>query len=465
MVAFGTIHDWSPAPGAVVTWHVTAASQEMARTAPVNSAPASYQQEQHLREFRAHNARGLDMARLLFGTWDLPGNCDVAAMTDAVNFHIRRHSAYHSWFEFTAADDVVRRSITDPEQIELAPAEYGEKTTDELRAHLLDTTPDPDRWGCFTFGIIQRADHFTVYMSVDHSVTDGMSAGVVFMEIQLRYAGLLQGMPVEFGAPADYTDYCTRERSHAMSLDIESPQIRGWRAFAANNGGTLPDFPLPLGDSTVPCRGGMTVVPLMDAEQAERFDAACEAAGVRFSGGVFACAALAERDLTGVATYCGLTPYDMRSTPAEFISAGWYATVMPVTVPVDGVPFAEAARSAQESFDRGKELASVPFARAVELANAESAGLRLPTRAVPLLSIIDARKIPMTDQWDALNVGIYGDSRLSDQVCMWVNRFATETTLTLSFPDNAVARNSVARYIDAIRAVYTRIAAGVEVPV
>jgi hypothetical protein len=57
-----------------------------------------------------------------------------------------------------------------------------------------------------------------------------------------------------------------------------------------------------------------------------------------------------------------------------------------------------------------------------------------------------------------LNLGIYGDSRLSDQVCTWVNRFENETTLTVSFPDNPIARDSVARYIDAIQSAYALVA-------
>lgn len=75
-----------------------------------------------------------------------------------------------------------------------------------------------------------------------------------------------------------------------------------------------------------------------------------------------------------------------------------------------------------------------------------------------MLSYIDVRSIPVSAQWDELNAGIYGDSRLSDQVCMWVNRFEKETTFTVSFPQNPVARESVARYIRALKSVYPRVA-------
>ncbi|SKW99321.1 Possible conserved polyketide synthase associated protein PapA2 [Mycobacteroides abscessus subsp. massiliense] len=75
-----------------------------------------------------------------------------------------------------------------------------------------------------------------------------------------------------------------------------------------------------------------------------------------------------------------------------------------------------------------------------------------------MVSFLDARKIPVSAEWDRINGGIYGDSRSSDQVCMWVNRFENETNLTISFPDNAVARESVSRYFDVARRVYQRVA-------
>ena len=41
---------------------------------------------------------------------------------------------------------------------------------------------------------------------------------------------------------------------------------------------------------------------------------------------------------------------------------------------------------------------------------------------------------------------------------MWVNRLRHETTVTVLFPDNPVARESIAHYIRAMKSVYTRVA-------
>jgi mycolipenoyl-CoA---2-(long-chain-fatty acyl)-trehalose mycolipenoyltransferase / long-chain-acyl-CoA---trehalose acyltransferase len=457
MVALGTIHDWAPTPGAVVTWEASPGARAKAENAPISDVPVSFQQSQHLRGFAAHAAKGRDMARLCIGAWDISGICDIPVMTEAITTHLRRHDTYHSWFEYENADNIVRRTIRDPSDIALDVTEHGHVSLPELRANILATT-DLMEWGCFSFGIIQRADHFTFYMSIDHLLTDGMSTGVIFVEIHMAYAALVDGAgPLPLPDPGSYDQYCVRQRRHAAELTQNSPQVRGWMEFAGRNGGTLPDFPLPLGDPSVPNTGAMIVLPLMDAEQTQRFESNCAEAGARFSGGVFACAALAEHELTGAQTYHGITPYDTRSTPDEYMTPGWFASFIPVTVEVAGREFGDVARAAQDSFDSSKVLGDVPFDRVLELAPAEL-GLRNPERDVPLLSYIDVRSIPLSSQWEELNVGIYGDSRLSDQVCVWVNRFETETTLTVSFPENPVARDSVSRYVNAVQSAYRRAA-------
>jgi hypothetical protein len=457
MVALGTIHDWSPAPGSVVTWNASQSARAKALQAPFSDAPASFQQTQHLRGLAAHAANGRDMARLAIGAWDITGTCDIPVMTAAITAHLRRHDTYHSWFEFEHAQAIVRRTIGDPADIELVATEHGSITLPELRANIL-ATPAPTEWDCFSFGIIQRADHFTFYMSLDHLLTDGMSTGVIFLEIHMMYAAQIHGAgAIPLPDSGSYDEYCLRQRRQTAALTAESPQVRAWIEFAEHNHGTLPDFPLPLGDHSVPNTGAMVVVPLLDEAQTERFESNCAFAGARFSGGVFACAALAEYELTGAETYYGVTPYDTRSAPEEYMTPGWFASFIPVTVPVGDLTFGDVARAAQDSFDSAKDLGDVPFDRVLELAPSEL-GLKTPERDVPMLSYIDVRNIPLSSQWEELNVGIYGDSRLSDQVCMWVNRFETETTLTISFPENPIARDSVARYLKAVQSAYRRAA-------
>ena len=73
MVALTAIHDWVDAPGSVVSWGPSPACVNKLAQAPVTDVPASYQQEQHIRTYRAHSANGLEMARLLIPSWNIPG--------------------------------------------------------------------------------------------------------------------------------------------------------------------------------------------------------------------------------------------------------------------------------------------------------------------------------------------------------------------------------------------------------
>ena len=76
--------------------------------------------------------------------------------------------------------------LQNPHDIKFVATKHGEKTAPEWREHIL-ATPTPLQWDCFRFGLIQRADHFTFYMSVDHLHVDAMFMGLAFVEIHMMY--------------------------------------------------------------------------------------------------------------------------------------------------------------------------------------------------------------------------------------------------------------------------------------
>jgi len=454
-VEVGPIHDWAPDAGSVVGWHASPASLEKARQAPVSTVPASYQQAQHLRRFCENAARGIDMSRLLTAGWDIPGQCDIRAMTHVINAHLRRHDTYHSWFEYHDTGRIVRRTIREPADIKFVPIKHGEMTSAEVRNHALGT-PDPLRWDSFRFMIIQRADHFTFCLCVDHLHIDAMFVGVGFMEIHMMYATLVAGAaPPSLPAAGSYDDYCVRQQRELSALTLESPRVRAWVEFFENNNGTLPEFRLPLGDEPVPC--DMMSVQLLDERQTARFESACLAANARFSGGVFACAALVEHELAGTETYYGIIPVDTRSTQAELMTTGWFLGYVPLTVPV-AETFADTVRAAQASFDSGKDSANVPIDRVVELAP----WLKMPERGAPLLFYLDAGVPPLSalvnSHLDGVNARLCHDGRIPSQVAIRVNRLENETHLIVLFPNNPIARESVTRYMAALKSVYVRVA-------
>ena len=169
----------------------------------------------------------------------------------------------------------------------------------------------------------------------------GALTGLIFLDIHLAYESLAAGRPAESPPIGGYRDYSVRQQEKIAAMTLDSPEIQDWIAFASDTGGQWPSFPLPLGDTHSSAAGSFMMVELLDADQTEDFDTACRLAGARFSGGVLACAGLAEHHLTGTHSHHGFTPSDTRSLDADAMSVGWFASLFPVSVPVAGsVPFA-----------------------------------------------------------------------------------------------------------------------------
>jgi 2-O-sulfo trehalose long-chain-acyltransferase len=456
----GTVNDWVPKPGRIVCWQASPASLEKARQAPISDVPLSAMQEAHLRGFSRYAARGLDYARLVIGSGDEPGRCDVRAMNYVINSHLRRHKTYHSWFECDDAERIVRHTIADPADIEFIPIRHGDLTASEWQKFVL-STPDPVQWDCFRFGIIQCADYFTFFSIVDHVHCDPTIIAGLYSEIVMNYRTLVTGGALaQLPPPASHDDFCVRESRHLATLTLESPEIRRWIEFAENNGGTLPDFPLPLGDLSVPLGGDVMVDRLMDSEQTAEFESLCIAAGARISGGLFACVALAQFELTGAKTYYGLTPTDKRRSLAEFATMGWFTGVVPLTVPVNPTSFEETARAAQASFDANLDLANVSFNDVLKLAP----WLRQWGPNCTMINYMDTGLPPFSATVTSLmkdsNASIYCDPRDPAHLYISVIRLFDEVSIWVNVPNNPVAKESVARFLNALKSVFKRVADG-----
>ncbi|MDM4141849.1 MULTISPECIES: condensation domain-containing protein [Mycobacterium] len=459
-ITIGALGDWKLTPGSVISWHPTAAAAEKVRQAPVSSVPVSYMQSQHLRNYCERTAAGLNFSRQIIATCEVPGKCDVAAMNHAVNAYLRRHDTFRSWFEHTGDGEFVRHTFSDPADIEFAPIEQGEMTADEIHAHVV-AIPNPLKWGCFTFGIIQSESHFTFFAAMDHVHGDATLIGTTMMEANGMYTALSGGgEALALPDAGSFDDFCTREREFTSALTVDSPEVRAWIDFAENNDGGFPEFPLPLGDPRESHSSDMTSQLLMDAAQTERFESACAAVGARFVGGLFACLALVEHEFTGALTYHGLTPRDSRKATDNFMTQGWFTGLIPITVPIAAASFGEAAWAAQASFDSNLDMAKVPYYRVMELAP----WLRWPQPNFPVSNFFHGGAAPLNailaaaDLGLANNIGIYPDGRYSYQLTIYIFRYGEGTFMAIMHPDNPVARKSVVRYMEAMKSVCVRVA-------
>ncbi|MGY4710703.1 condensation domain-containing protein [Mycolicibacterium sp. CBM1] len=461
-ITIGTIDDWTPRTGVVTSWHPTNAAMDKARQAPVSSVPVSYMQAQHIRGVFEQDRAGLDYSRQIIATCEVPGQCDIAAMNHALNAYLRRHDTYRSWFEYSGSGEIIRHTIANPADIEFEPRDYGEMAVEDARKHIVDI-PTPLEWGCFSFGIVQGEDHFDFYASIDHVHGDAALIGITMLEAHGMYSSLLtSGQPMALPDAGSFDDFCIQERESTADLTADSPEVRAWIEFAENNNGTLPEFPLPLGNPQEPTVADMVGEMVMDAEQTARFEAACTAAGARFVGGLFAAIAMVEHELTGAATYYGLTPRDTRRTSDNFMTQGWFTGLVPITVPIAAATFAEAAWAAQTSFDSGLSLARVPYYRVLELAP----WLEKPRPNFPVSNFLHGGAAPLNavlaaaDMGYSNNIGIYSDGRFSYQLTIYIFRYDAGTAMSVMFPDNPIAQKSVARYIGAMKSVCGRIADG-----
>ncbi|MCV7284178.1 acyltransferase [Mycolicibacterium wolinskyi] len=466
-VEIASIDEWTPEPGSLISWQPTEAALAKAREAPESPVPASYIQTRHLRSFVEQGSRGVDHSRLFIAACDMPGRCDIRAMTYVINAHLRRHSTYRSWFEYRRADDpgtadtVVRHTMTDAADIEFVPKRHGAADAAKLRSQVA-STPDSLQWDSFRFGVIQREDKFTFWSSIDHLHVDGQFVGVGLLEFQAMYSTLVSGAPpLQLPDAGGYDDYCLRQREFTSSLTLDTPEVQTWKSFAEKNNGTFPVFPLPLDDGSPSEGGDLVAVKLMDRQQTERFEDLCVAAGSRFIGGLFAVVAHALRELTGLETYYGLTPIDTR-TPDELTTQGWFTGLIPVVVPVAGASFADSIRAAQRDFDTGRPAALVPFERVVELAP----HLTPPQPLFPMLNFFDASSGPMapllTNLQEGVRIATLSDGRVTYPLSTLVGRF-NETFATVVFPKNPVARQSVDRYVAALQEVCDRVTGGRDV--
>ena len=457
----GTLDDWQPSVGSTVTWEPSAASLDAAAQAPLSDVPVSYMQGQHIRGYYHQKEAGLDYSRLMVVSCDAPGRCDIRAMSYVINAHLRRHDTFRSRFEYSGDGPITRYTIADPADIEFVPVRHGALTLEQDRELVL-STPDPLQWDCFRFGIIQGEDHFTFYVSVDHVHVDAAIVGGTLTEFFMMYLALVGGNPpIPLPPAGSYDEFCVRQERQMARLTADSPHVDAWLRFTERNGGGMPEFPLPLGDPMTPCDAAIVTASMLDEQETARFESACMDAGARFVGGVMACFGLAEYELAGVPTYFGLTPIDTRRTETDHMTQGWFTGLIPVTVPIEGSSFAEAARAAQVSFDSGMaaNMAEVSYDRLRELAPS----LCKPQHNFPVVNFLDAGTAPLsallTADLDDLNIGIYSDNRYSYQLCLYALRVEKETAVAVMFPNNPVAQESVATYLATLKTIFGQIAA------
>lgn len=453
------LHDWSDPPATLTRWRPTAATMVAAETATVSSVPPSYEQEQHLRAYHACEQRREEMARLLILVWDEPGLCDLRIMSDVVTAHVRRHDTYHSWFSL--CDNVIERHIlSNPDAIQMKVETLGELTSEAWQAHIA-RTPGPFDWDCFGFGILQRATGFTFFACIDHLHADSSVLALLMSEIHGQYRSLTHGeTPRRLAPTGHYLDYCAAQRQRAATMVLTDPEVADWIAFLHRNEGRMPPFPMPLGELEDRSLAEHVHMDILDANDMVAFESVCLRAGARVIGGLLACSALSERELTGIERYSVVTPTSTRKSPRAFRTSGWCIGLVPIDIDVVDQTFDALAKSAQQTFDDRLHLASAPIERVLELASGLPTIRPVATGGV-MLSYMDMNRFPLGAQiardWHLTNGRIYINQGMAAQVALWFFRAQGGLTLMAAHPANPTARASMQRYVEALKDAFRQV--------
>ncbi|MFJ2577225.1 condensation domain-containing protein [Kitasatospora aureofaciens] len=461
------ILDWRPEPGEVVEFEPTN------DRAPVpHDVPASYFQRAHLELAAARRAAGQRQSPWVALAFDLPGRADLDALTDVWQGLVRRHEAFHTWYEPRTGpqagpqtdpqcepqDDPQAENLAGfrmpPASLTVRPVRVGDFTSagdlhDYLHRRIDEQTAVS--WPSLLAGVIRRDTKSTVYVAIDHTYTDAHSLALLFDEIRTRYHAACAGAPVDLAPAPGYLEYNRRERERSLALTPGAPELAAWSEFLAAGGGGFPDFPVDLGaDGHTLLPGARLQYPVLTGAEASAFRAYCARHGGGFAAGAFAALALAQWEFTGNDVYRVLTAVSTRAYPRLFHVQGWLVNVVPLLFRLPAPPtLAGAIGAAQQGFQRARAGCDVPLHRALELVHDGGDVSAIP----PMVSYLDGRSAPSSHDYLGADATVLTGPDAASGVSMWFNWFPDRVDLAVTVPDTPQAATGVPKYLDRVREI------------
>lgn len=448
------ILDWRPEPGEMVEFELTT------DRAPVpHHVPASHFQESHLRSAAAHRAAGRRQSPWVAMAFDLVGRADLDALTDAWQGLVRRHEAFHTWYE-PESENLTGFRLP-PDSLTVRPARVGDLTSaDDVRAYVhrrIDEQTTTGRPGLLA-GVIRRDTASTVFFAIDHSYTDGHSLALLFDEIRVRYDAARGNASVDLAPAPGYLDCNRRERDRSASLTAAAPELAAWSEFLAAGDGGFPGFPVELGnDADELLTGTRLQYPVLTGAEARAFRAYCGRHGGGFGAGAFAALALAQREFTGNDVYRVLTAVSTRAYPRLLHVHGWLVNLAPLMFRLPASPtLADAIGAAQQGFQRARAGYDVPLHRALELLLEDGEVPAIP----PMASYVDGRAAPGARDYLSADATVLTGPDNASGVSLWFNWVPDRADLVVSMPDTSEAATGVPKYLDRVREIMLTALAG-----
>ncbi|MFF4408822.1 hypothetical protein ACFY2W_14700 [Streptomyces sp. NPDC001262] len=441
---FTELGDSTVPAGRLVFWTPTASAAAWADDPRV---PALVH-EHHVRGAAARGPRHVDPAWIgvAFGV----GRAAHHQVGSAFSDWLRRHEHLRSRLD-PAREHCMRRTL--PAGAVTLRKEHvgdfadGASVRRQIEA-FFDRSARPQGWPHVVFATVEGAGGVTVFVGTDHGIVDGCTLAMIPGQIRDALAGRAEDAP----GPT-YLDFGAEERSLVDRLPPGPEHADHWRALLGDAHGRTPAFPLPLGASETPAAQCSAYRWLLDGPAAARFADASHAGGGTTAAGLLACLALAAAEVTGedagepllsVVNLADTRPDRWRGAP------GWFVGLHPVRIPaLPGAAFADTLALAAAELRRRRPGpgSSLPHI---------SRMLRREVHPRFVVSYIDVRRVvgtPPRPEDRMLRSRIHGAA----EVYVWLTRSERGVHLSTRFPDTAVARVNVGRFVLAA----ARVAAGV----
>ena len=454
-----SFNDFHPAPGLLVEWEVSPDTADVARTAPPDPVPASYNQQLHLQGAQAAALLGLPGNPWIGATFDVEGAADLDALESAFTTWLRRHEALRSGFRQGPAG--IERFTLGVEEISLA-RRAEEVASQQVLHDQLDerfvTGTDPFNWPPLVLGAISRPGGSTVFVAMDHVCGDGYSLAFAIWELQSLYEAAVEDREASLPEIGSYLELCVEERERGEAIDPADPVVAHWRDFIRSCGGTTPTFPLHLGVEP----GQVWPQSLFDrvvasAKEADAFEEVCVAAGGTFFAGLLAAMGIAVREVAGQEVFRTITPVHTRYKHRWRTSMGWFITCAPLEFAMDGArAFTDVLPRANATARSAMRLSRYPAARVIEMLGSDFTITRRDLFS--MVSYTDYRQMPGAERYEQWNPITIGEVNVADDAHVWASRNAEGLHLGIRHPMTPTAETVLTEYTETIAEVFSRVA-------
>ncbi len=276
--------------------------------------------------------------------------------------------------------------------------------------------------------------HPQVLIALDHAHADAWSLLVLARDLMACLTDLAEGRAAGSRLPAAPS---FAEHSTMLESAPAAPAMvrRRWADILRAGGGTMPTFPLPLGDIGTPQPEVVEVREVFDADGLTRFEEKARARGVRMLPAVISTLTQITADVAGHPLRAVL-PVHSRYEDRWHHSVGWFIT-----------------NAVLESADPDPQACQAALKEALALGSHPLAPIMAPYGGMPTgpgmfaISWLDNRRLPVSID-PALRAQHVSAVIDTDGVMVWFVVSAQGLRLRCRYPDTVQARVSVQRWLD-----------------